>query len=167
MANFVQKSITKAATRVLATPIADVAAFTEVVDDIVTNNPFGCTAYQSGSETLPAVEKTREAYTARIIYENGEAQTVGTVSAKCPTVAAYTANVATVLANAALATAMGGTAAHETDTDTFSAVLRCHDPNGEVYTVTIGREAVSVSSYSADAILVNVEAWADAVPALA
>ena len=30
-----------------------------------------------GTETHAAVEKTREAYTARIIYENGEAETVG------------------------------------------------------------------------------------------
>ena len=167
MANFVQKSITKSATRVLTTPIASVAAFTEVIDDILTTNPFGCTPYDSGGVAQPAVEKTREAYTARIAYENNEAQTVGTVTAKCPTVAAYTANVATVLGNAALATAMGGTAVHVTDDDTFSAVIKCHDANGELYTVTIGREVVSVSSYSADAILAAVEDWADAVPALA
>jgi hypothetical protein len=167
MANFVQKSITKTATRVLASPIANVAAFAEVVDDIVENNPFGCTADESGGAPMPAVEKTREAYTARVVYENGEAQTVETVSARCPTIAAYTANVATVLANAALATAMGGTAAHSADDDTFSAAVRCHDANGELYTVTIGREMVSVSSYSADAILAAVEAWADSVPALA
>ncbi|MEN6343037.1 MAG: hypothetical protein ABFC89_10835 [Methanospirillum sp.] len=88
MANFVQKSITKSATRVLTTPIADVSAFTEVVDDIIANNPFGCTPYESAGQSMPAVEKTREAYTARVVYENGEAQTVGTVTARCPTVAA-------------------------------------------------------------------------------
>lgn len=54
-----------------------------------------------------------------------------------------------------------------TDSDTFTATLRCHDPNGEVYTVTVGREAVPGSSYSDDAILTAVEAWADGVPALA
>jgi hypothetical protein len=62
---------------------------------------------------------------------------------------------------------MGGTAVHVTDDDTFSAVIKCHDANGELYTVTIGRETVSVSSYSADAILTAVETWADGVPALA
>lgn len=167
MANFVQKSVTKSATRTLATPLADVTAFTAVVSDIINNNPFGCTPYESGGQVMPAVEKTREAYTARIIYEDGEATTVGTVAAKCPTVAAYTANVATIVGNAALATAMGGTAVHETDSDTFSAVIKCHDANGELYTVTIGRETVTLSSYSADAILTAVEAWADTVPALA
>ena len=113
------------------------------------------------------MEKTREAYTARIVYENGEAQTFGTVSAKCPTVAAYTANVATVLANAAIATAMGGTVVHETDSDSFSATVRCHDPNGEVYTVGFSRTAVTISSYEDDGIRTKVEAWADTIPALA
>lgn len=167
MANFVQKSITRSATRTLSTPIASVTAFTDVVDDITENNPFSCTPYESGGQVMPAVEKTREAYTARVIYEDGEARTVGQVTVRSPTVAAYTANVATVLGNAALATAMGGTAAHATDDDTFSAVIKCHDANGELYTVTIGRETVTVSSYSAEAILASVEAWADAVPALA
>jgi hypothetical protein len=167
MGDFVQKSITKSATRTLASPIEDVTAFTAVVNDITANNPFGCTPYQSGTETLPAVEKTREAYTARIVYEDTEARTVGQVTVRCPTVAAYTANTATVLANAALATAMGGSAAHAIDADSFSATVRCHDPNGEVYTVAIGRESVTVSSYSADSILAAVETWADGLPALA
>ena len=167
MANFVQGSVVKTAVRELAAPIEDVAAFAAVVNGVVTNNPFGCTAYQVGTETLPAVEKTREAYTGRIIYENGEAQTVGQVTVRCPTVAAYTANVATVLGNAALASAMGGTAAHATDSDSFSAALRCHDANGEVYTLALSRTKVTLSSYEDDAICTAVETWADTVPALA
>ena len=160
-------SVVKTAVRELAAPIEDVAAFAAVVNGVVTNNPFGCTAYQVGTETLPAVEKTREAYTGRIIYENGEAQTVGQVTVRCPTVAAYTANVATVLGNAALASAMGGTAAHATDSDSFSATLRCHDANGEVYTLALSRTRVTLSSYEDDAICTAVETWADTVPALA
>jgi hypothetical protein len=167
MANFVQSGVVKTAVRELAAPIADVAAFAEVVDDVVANNPFGCTAYQVGTESHAAVEKSREAYTGRVVYENGEAETVGTVSVRCPTVAAYTANVATVLANAALATAMGGTAAHATDDDSFSAVLKCHDANGEIFTLSLSRTRVTLSSYTDDAIRTTVEAWADAVPALA
>jgi len=59
------------------------------------------------------------------------------------------------------------TAAHATDADSFSAVVRCRDPGGGVFMVTLGRETVTVSSYSADAVLATVENWADAVPALA
>lgn len=167
MANFVQSGVVKTAVRELAAPIADVTAFAEVVDDVLTTNPFGCTAYQVGTENHAAVEKTRESYSGRVIYENGEAETVGQVTVRCPTVAAYTANVATVLATAALATAMGGTAVHATDSDSFSATLRCHDANGEVYTLGLSRTRVTLSSYEDDAIRTAVEAWADAVPALA
>jgi hypothetical protein len=167
MANFVQSGVVKTAVRELAAPIADVAAFAEVVDDVVTNNPFGCTAYQVGTENHAAVEKSREAYTGRVIYENGEAETVGQVSVRCPTVAAYTANVATVLGNAALATAMGGTAAHATDSDSFSAALKCHAASGEIFTLSLSRTRVTLSSYEDDAVRTTVEAWADAVPALA
>ena len=84
MGDFTPRSVIKSAVRTLATPIEDVAAFATIVNGVVTNNPFGCTSYQSGGETLPAVEKTREAYTARIIYENNEAQTVGTVCGEEP-----------------------------------------------------------------------------------
>ena len=69
--------------------------------------------------------------------------------------------------NAALATAMGGSAAHALENDSFSASLRCHDPNGEVYTVGLSRGRVTISSYEDDAIRAKVETWADTVPELA
>lgn len=167
MGDFVSRSVVKSAVRTLAVPIEDVTAFTAIVNDIVANNPFECTSYQVGEVSHAAVEKSRESYTARIIYEDGEAVTVGTVSAKCPTVAAYNSNASTIVANAALATAMGGTAVHATDSDTFSATIKCHDANGEVYNVAISRTQVTVSGYEADAILTTVETWADTVTALA
>ena len=168
MANFVQSGVVKTAVRELAAPIDDVAAFAEVVDDVVTNNPFGCTAYQVGTESHAAVEKTpRGVHGAGHLRERRGRDRRHGLRPKCPTVAAYTANVATVLANAALATAMGGTAAHATDSDSFSATLRCHDANGEVYTLSLSRTRLTLSSYEDDAIRTTVEAWADAVPALA
>jgi hypothetical protein len=167
MGNFVQSGVVKTAVRELAAPIADVTAFAAVVDDVLTNNPFGCTGYQSGTENHAAVEKTRESYTGRVIYEDGEAVTVGQVSVRCPTVAAYTANVATVLATPALATAMGGTASHTLDDDSFSASLRCHAASGEVYTLRLSRTRLTLSSYEDDAVLAAVETWADGLPALA
>ena len=167
MANFVRGFVVRTAVRELPVPIEDVAAFAAVFNGLVTNNPFGCTPYRVGTETHAAVEKTREAYTGRMIYENGEAQTVGQVTMRCPTVAAYTANVATVHGNAALASAMGCTAAHATDSDSFSATLRFHDANGEVYTLGLSRSRVTLSSYEDDAICTAVETWADPVPALA
>ena len=160
MGDFVRRSVVRTAVRELTTPIEDVTAFAEVVNGVLTNNPFGCTVYQVGTETHAAVEKRREAYTARVIHENGEAETDGQVTVRCPTVAACTANVATVLGNAAPVSAMGGTAARATESDSFSATLRCHDASGEVY-------KVSFSSHEDDAIRTAVETWADSVPALA
>jgi len=51
--------------------------------------------------------------------------------------------------------------------DSFSATIRCHDANGELYNVTFSRDRVTVQSYSDNAILAKVETWADTVPALA
>ncbi|HIH03200.1 MAG TPA: hypothetical protein HA263_04915, partial [Methanoregulaceae archaeon] len=157
----------KSAVRTLTTPIASLTAFSEVVDDILTNNPFGCTAYESGGQSMPAVEKTREAYTARFIYEDNEAVTIATTAVKCPTTAAYTAIVTAVPAATGINTAIGETGVHVTDDDAFSATIKCHDANGELYNVSFSRTAVTVSGYEADAILTAIEAWADAVPALA
>jgi hypothetical protein len=159
--------VVKSAVRTLTTPIESLAAFTAVVDDITANNPFGCTAYESGGQSMPAVEKTREAYTARFVYEDNEAVTVATTAVKCPTVAAYNGVVTAVPAATAINTAIGHTGVHVTDDDTFSATVKCHDANGELYNVAITRTAVTVSGYEADAILTVIEAWADSVPALA
>lgn len=157
MANFVSKSVVKSATRVLTSPIASLANFTEVVDDILTNNPFGCTTYEIGGVSMPAVQKTKEAYTARFIYEDNEANAVGTTSVKCPTTAAYNGVVTAVPAATAINTAIGHTGVHVLDDDSFSATVRCHAANGELYNVLVTRAAVTVSGYSADSILTTVE----------
>ena len=167
MANFVSRSVVKSAVRTLTNPIADLAAFTEVVDDILTNNPFGCTSYESSGETHQGVEKTKEAYTARFAYEDNEAATIGTTAVRCPTVAAFNGVVTAVPAATAINTAIGATGVHVSDDDSYSATIRCHDANGELFNVAITRTAVTVSGYEADAILATVENWADAVPTLA
>ncbi len=61
---------------------------------------------------------------------------------------------------------MSGTAAHVTDDDSFSAVLRCRDPNGEVCTLIFSWTRLTLSSYTDDAIRTAVGVWADTVPAL-
>ena len=116
---------------------------------------------------MPAVEKTKEAYTARFVYENNEAETIGTTAVRCPTVAAYTGAVTAIPADTALNTAIGATGVHVIDDDSFSATVRCHPANGELFNVLVTRAAVTVSGYSADAILAAVEDWADSVPYLA
>jgi hypothetical protein len=47
MGDFVQTNVAKSATRELAVPFADVTAFSTIIQDILTNNPFSCTAYET------------------------------------------------------------------------------------------------------------------------
>jgi len=72
-----------------------------------------------------------------------------------------------MLANAANNIAHGGTAIHDPDAYSYSATLKCHDANGELYMVNFSRDRVTITSYSDDAIRTNVETWADTVAALA
>jgi hypothetical protein len=167
MADFVQKTTVKTAVRTLASPIADVAAFNTIVQSVITDNPFACVAYETAGVSHPPVEKTREAYVARVIYQDSDAKTVGNESGKYNSIAGFNAGAAAILANAALTAAHGGTPVRDSANETFSTTLKCRDPNGEIYNVTFGRQSVNLTSYSDDAIRTKLETWADTVAALA
>ena len=167
MADFVQNSEIKNAVRLLANPIADVGTFDTIIGSVITDNPFACVAYMTAGVTHDPVEKTKETYTARIVYEDTNAKNVGTSVEKYNTIAGLNTGVAIIMANAPLATAHGGTATHDPDEDSYSATLKCHDANGELYMVNFSRERMTVTSYSDDAILAKVETWADTVAVLA
>ncbi len=167
MADFVNSTTVKTSVRELANPIADVASFNTIVASVVTDNPFECVAYMSAGVNHNPVEKTKETYTARLVYEDTNAINVGSTVDKYNTIAGFNAGVAVIMASAPLATAHTGTAIHDPDKDTFAATLRCHDANGEIYYVNFARDRLSVTSYSDDAILAKVETWADGVAALA
>jgi len=168
MADFVQKTVNKTAVRDLAVPIADVTSFNNLIESVIEDNPFGCVG-DTGSDGQPvaAVIRNREHYTAKVNFLDGEGKRVGNVSLQSPTIAAFEANAAEALANAALETAMGGEAVRNAPGETYYAQLKCHDPSGDDYYVTFTRTTVRLSSYQDDAIRTAVDAWADAVPALA
>jgi hypothetical protein len=167
MADFVQSSETKNAVRNLAAPISDVTTFDGIVQSVITTNPFGCVDYMTAGTNHPGVEKTRENYTGRVVYQDVNAKTVGIGSHRFNSVAGYTAGAAALMAAAGLTAAHAGTPAHDAGDDSFSATLRCHDANGELYNLTFARDRVTLQSYSDDAIRTKVETWADTVPALA
>ena len=167
MADFVQSNVTKSAVRELANPISDVSSFDSFVGSVITDNPFECVAYMTAGVTHDPVEKTKESYTARLVYEDTNAKNVGTSVEKYNTITGLNAGVAVIMANAPLATAHGGTAIHDPDEDSYSATLKCHDANGELYFVNFSRDRLTVTSYSADAILTKVETWADTIAGLA
>ena len=167
MADFVQKTVVKSAVRKLAAPIENVAAFNTIVQSVTTDNPFACTAYESAGVNHAPVEKTKESYVAKIAYQDNDAKVVGTDSAKFITIAGFNAGATALLENTDLANAHGGTPVRDTSKETYSATLKCHDANGEIYFVSFTREQVTLSSYSAESIRAKVETWADTVPALA
>ena len=167
MADFIQNSQTKTAVRELASPITDVAAFNTIVQSVITGNPFGCVAYMTAGVNHDPVEKTREGYTARFVYEDGNAEIIGNGSHKFTTLAGFNTGVTALLAAADVSTAHGGSALHDAENDSFTATLRCHDANGELYLVNFSRQRVTLTSYSDEAIRTAVDTWADTVPALA
>ena len=167
MADFVQSNVTKSAVRELADPIADVATFNTIVQSVITTNPFACVSYMTAGVTHDPVEKTKEGYVVKVVYQDTEAKTVGNDSSKFGTVAGFNAGATALAASAALITAHGGTAVRDADNETYSATLKCHDANGELFNITFSRKRLSLTSYSDEAIRTKVETWADTVAALA
>jgi hypothetical protein len=166
MADFVEKTVTKTAVRELASPIADETAFTGIVQNVVTNNPFACVPYMQAGLNHQGVEKTKEQYTVRIVYEDTNGKTLGDVTARVNSVAGFNAVAALVLADTELTAAIGGTPHRDVENESYATTLKCHDQNGELYNVVFGRESVRLNSYSDDAIRNRVETWADGVPSL-
>ncbi len=167
MADFVQKTTVKTAVRILANPIADAAAFNTIVQSVITTNPFACTVYETAGVSHQPVEKSKENYVAKIVYQDSDAKTVGTESGRFNSIAGFNAGATALLGSAALTAAHGGTPVRDSGNETYSATLKCHDANGEIYMVTFGRDSVSLTSYSDDAIRTKLETWADSVAALA
>jgi hypothetical protein len=167
MADFTQKSVTKSAERKFTTPISNVTTFLSLIQDIIDNNPWGCVSYTSAGATVAGIVRGSESYSGKVVYENAEAKTVGQISVKAPTSAAFTTDVNTILAATAISTAMGGTPSHDSSEDSFSCTLKCHASNGENYAVTFRRDSITLSSYEADSIRTGLETWADSVGILA
>jgi hypothetical protein len=167
MADFTTSNTTKSAIRKLADPLADVTAFDNLVQGVITNNPFQCTTYNAGGADHPGVVRSKQGYTARIFYQDTDAKTIALVTVRAPTIAAFTAAANQVVANTQLAATLGGTPVRDTDHERYASTLRCHDANGEIYFVNFSRDQVTLTSFSDDAIRSRVETWADTVAALA
>jgi len=132
MADFVQSTNVKSAVRRLASPIADVAAFNTIVQSVITDNPFACVAYMTAGTSHPPVEKTRESYVAKIVYEDASAKSVGTASDRYNTIAGFNAGIAATLAAAAITTAPTGTAVRQPETPRLIRQPLAHEAAGPV-----------------------------------
>ena len=167
MADFVQKSLIKSSVRTLSAQIPDLATFITLIQTVIDTNPWGCTDYTQSGGTVDGVTRTSQSYSGKIVYEDVQAKTVGSITVKAPTAAGFNTNITTIMGTAALGTAMGGSPSHNSSEDAFNAVIKCHDANGELYNVTFKRDTITVSSYEADAIVTVIETWADTLPILA
>jgi hypothetical protein len=167
MADFTPSSETKSAVRRLTDPLADVTAFDTIVQGVVTNNPFQCVGYNYGGIDHPPVEQSKAGYTARIVYQDALAKTVALITVRSPTTAGFTAVANRILADTQITAALGGTPVRDFGNEKYTATLKCHDANGEIYYVNFSRDQVSLTSYSDEAIRSRLETWADTVAALA
>jgi hypothetical protein len=167
MADFTTSNTTKSAVRKIAAPLADVTAFDNLVQGVITNNPFQCVSYNALGVNHPPVERGKQGYTARILYQDADAKTIAQITVRAPTIASFTNVANLILAHTPITTALGGTPARDADNERFAATLKCHDANGEIYFVNFSRDQVTLTSFSDEAIRSRVETWADTVPALA
>nr|WP_320162318.1 hypothetical protein [uncultured Methanoregula sp.] len=166
MADFTTSNTTKSAVRKLAAPLADVTAFDNLVQGVIANNPFQCVSYNAQGVNHPPVERTKQGYTARIFYQDSDAKTIALITVRTPTIAAFTSVANRIVADTEIATTIGGTPIRDRDNEKFTATLKCHDANGELYFVNFSRDQVTLTSYSDEAIRSRVETWADTVAAL-
>ncbi len=167
MAHFNQRPGTKSAFHRLKKPFPDITAFDAVVRSLIMDNPLGCTSYFGGRKNHPPVEKVREMYTAKFVYETPDGKRNGTGQEMYDSVEGYRYGIAAVVSNMANIAAHRGKARHIPGADLFSVILKCHDPGGELYFLSIARDRVTVSSYTDDGIRKLVGRWTDGVPALA
>ena len=100
-------------------------------------------------------------YTAKFVYEDPDGKRIGTGQEMYNSVEGYQYGIAAVITNMANIAAHRGKVRHIPDADLFSVILKCHDPDGELYFLSIARDRVTVSSYTDDEIRRRVERWTD------
>jgi len=167
MAHFNQRPGTKSAFHRLKKPFSDIAAFDAVVQSLIMKNPLGCTPYLSRRKNHWPVEKVREMYTAKFVYETPDGKRNGTGQEMYDSVEGYRYGIAAVISNMANIAAHRGKVRHVPGADLFSVIMKCHDPGGELYFLSIARDRVTVSSYTDDRIRKRVGRWTDGIPELA
>jgi hypothetical protein len=164
---FRRKPGIKGAYRRLIATIPDVTVFEAIVRSLIMKNPLGCSSYMSGKKNHPPIERVREMYTAKFVYEDATGKRIGTGQEMYNSVEGYTYGIAAVISNMANIAAHRGKPRHMPEADHFSVLLKCNDSDGERYFISIARDRVTVSSYSNDAIRKRAEHWADSVPEMA
>jgi hypothetical protein len=167
MAHFNQRPGTKSSFQFLKKPLTDLTTFDTVVRSLVMDNPLGCTRYWSGKKYYQPLEKVREMYSAKFVYEDPDGKRTGTGQETYNSVEGYQYGISAVITNMANIAAHRGKVRHIPGSDLFSVILKCHNPDGERYFLSIAHDRVTVTSYTDDGIRRQVDRWTDSVPVLA
>jgi len=147
--------------------VPDIAAFDAVVRSLVLKNPLGCTSYMGRRKNHPPVEIVREMYTARFAYRDAGGKRIGRGSETYDSVEGFQNGISAVISNMANIAAHRGKVRHLPEEDLFSVLVKCHDPGGELYFLSLSRKKVVLSSYTGEAILGKVSRWLDTLPSAA
>ena len=166
MRHFKPKPGSKSAIHLLSNPFPDISAFDAVVRSLVLNNPLGCTSYMCAKRNHPPAEIVREMYSAKFVYLNAEGKRIGYGLDMYNSVEGYQTGIAAVISNMANIASHRGRVKHLPAADLFSVLMKCRDPGGELFFLSIARDRVTLSSYTDDSIRKRVEKWTDSVPAL-
>ena len=166
MPDFKPRPGSKSASRFLKSPIADITVFNEIVSSLVLKNPLGCTSYYTVRKHHPPIQKVREMYTAKFVYLDVSGKRIGTGLDMYDSVEGYQTGIAAVISNMANIASHRGKVKHLPHADLFSIMLKCHDPDGELYYLSLARDRMTLSSYTDDRIRKRLEKWTETVPAL-
>jgi hypothetical protein len=166
MTHFRSRPGTRSASRRLKHPIPDITAFSSIVRRLIIENPLGCTSYYTLRRNFPPIMPVRERYTAKFVYLDGNGKQVGTSSEVYDSPEGYETGCASMITSMANIAAHRGKVKHLREADLFSVTLKCHDPSGELYFVSLARNRITVSSYTDNAIRKQVEEWSVNVPEL-
>lgn len=131
MAHFNQKPGTKSASRRLIKSFPDVTTFNAVVRSLMRDNPLGCLSCHIGRKNHQPLEKVREMYTAKFVYEDPDGKRIGTWHEMYDSLEGYQHGIAAVICNMANIAAHRGKVRYIPDADLLSVILKCHDPSGE------------------------------------
>ena len=167
MAHFKERTGNKSAFWYLRNPFPDVNVFDTVVRSLVLKNPLGCRPYMKAGRNHPPVEKVRERYTAKFVYEDAQGKQVGNGLDMYTSVEGYQYGIAAVISNMANVAAHKGKVRHVPASDRFSVILKCNDPDCGIFFISISRERLTLSSYADDELPGRVKKWAERVPELA
>lgn len=167
MTHFRSRPGTKSVTRILKHPFPDSTAFSAVVQTLLVRNPLGCTSYFTKKKNFPPVIPVRERYTAKFVYLDKNGKQIGTSSEVYDSLEGYEIGSASMITNMSNIAAHRGKVKHLKEADLFSVTLKCHDPSGELFFLSLARDRITVSPFTDDTSVRKVEEWTDSMPELA